>query len=173
MIKKSKIELKKGVACLLAALQIGVVAGCNKKDISSDSTVYEKSWEDNEDYYSIYSLNTLVNNNLKETAKISYYVNDPVDKYSVLSFEVTFNNDGQSSYTLTFNRFDKKVNFQITETDYLILTDLLESYKENESEDILAYFRETLTFMIQKYDKNNECDEFIDVLNEHRARALK
>ena len=36
MIEKTKIKLKKGVACLLAALQIGVVAGCSQKGISED-----------------------------------------------------------------------------------------------------------------------------------------
>ncbi len=34
MIEKTKINFKKGVACLLAALQIGVVAGCAKTEVS-------------------------------------------------------------------------------------------------------------------------------------------
>lgn len=39
MIKKTKINLKKGVACLLAALQIGLVAGCNAKNAKDENQV--------------------------------------------------------------------------------------------------------------------------------------
>ena len=45
MIQKSKINLKKGIACLLAALQIGVIAGCNTKEDDSQITISKEEYE--------------------------------------------------------------------------------------------------------------------------------
>ena len=45
MIKKAKIEFKRGIACLLAALQIGVISSCNTK--SFDTVVLSREEYEN------------------------------------------------------------------------------------------------------------------------------
>ena len=45
MIEKTKINFKKGVTCLLVALQIGVVAGCNTKEDDSQITISKEEYE--------------------------------------------------------------------------------------------------------------------------------
>ena len=45
MIEKTNIKFKKGISCLLAALQIGVVAGCNPKEDDSQITISKEEYE--------------------------------------------------------------------------------------------------------------------------------
>lgn len=150
--------------------------------LSGNSVVYEKGWYNNENHYYIHIHKSLEDEKEKKESEVTCYIPyaEIIDGKPYLKLSIDY--DGKNSYTLNLTRSItddyrfayEPVSFKITKEDYQTLDDLLEVYKDqDEFGDILAYLKDTLAEVIQKYGKNPECQNYLNLLNEHSLTLNK
>lgn len=132
--------------------------------LSDDSVVYDKGWHNEDSKYSAIHTHIFKDDEVKKESEVVYYS----DNNLIIKF--AFINNGLDTYSFKINSKDSSFTFRITETDYQILDNLLENLKErDECEDILLYFKDTLREIIRIYGKENECEEYLNILKENRT----
>ena len=139
--------------------------------LSDDSIVYDKGWYNEDSKYSAIHTHIFKDDEVKKESEVNYYSNNK----HLLRFAFINNGKGSCTFKLSETSYDdyhfayEPTSFKITETDYLILDNLLENLKRSdESLDILDYFKDTLLEIIRKYDKEKECQKYIDIIKNQK-----
>ena len=131
----------------------------NEVDYSADGL----SWDYNDENYSVGDSYSFYDANYTYTSYIDY-VHFGTDSSIDREFSVWLNKDADNNYTLKLN---KDVTLTIVVNDFYKQTDLINAYENtNEYGNIFKYCGNEIIEIIQKYDSENICQEFIDIIKE-------
>lgn len=142
MIEKTQIKFKKGLACLLAALQIGAVTSCTTKDSVSEEeyNIALKTIEELEKEKAFLQEElTRKENESKEESKPEDNKDEDIDKNVDNQTHLTFNQELASSLGITFDMLKDS----ILQGNINILNKYLGTY-------------ENVSYQIQKSESSNE-----------------
>ena len=133
----------------------------DKNEVNYSSDVL--SWDYNDENYSIGDSYSFYDANYTYTSYIDYVrfgADSPIDR----EFSVWLNKDADNNYTLKLN---KDVTLTIEVDDFYKLTDLINAYANTkEYGNIFKYCGNEIIETIQKYDSENKCQEYVDIIKE-------
>ncbi len=142
MIKKTKIKFKKGLACLLAALQIGAVTSCTTKDSVSEeeyNTALKTIEELEKEKAALQEELIKKENESIEESKPEENIDEDIDKNVDNQANLKFNQELASSLGITFDMLKDS----ILQGNINILNKYLGTY-------------ENVSYQIQKSESSNE-----------------